>query len=197
MDEQKILIIGGLALLVVVVIVIAYIMSRKKKIESNPVVVHTTAGPIVVPSTTPSSTKPSIIAKPTIVPTVNIPTSPQSTDTLKPGTTFTVGDTLVSKNGLYTVKITPQNKFVISSGGVSVNALGWRQNLVKSISFNSTGNLDFVGPDGKITLTSDTGVPGSVYNIDNDGNLCIMSPTAKCLWWSGYAANLKDQYIVK
>jgi hypothetical protein len=57
--------IGGVSLLVIIVIVVGlYAMKHKKKIETKPMIVNTTRGPIVVPATTPISTMPIVTKAP-------------------------------------------------------------------------------------------------------------------------------------
>lgn len=195
MDDQKKMIIGGVVLLAIILIIAGYmVMSHKKKVEDTPVVVNTTVGPVVVPS----STKPGIITVPVTTTTIPSTTMPPTTDTLKPGVRFNVGDFLVSKNGNYIVTITPNYKFIIKSldGSLvygsnysSVYGLGWRHNdhpEVKSLIVDSSGIMSFTAPDGKVfytTNTSDSPVPGSVLNISNDGSLCLISPASGyCVW---------------
>lgn len=199
MDKKLMLFMGIGATVLIIIIILVLTMKHSSK-----TVIKSAGGSVEVPKyTSPKATAqvvdvkvPDTTAPNTTFPNTTVPTKTVSvivSDTLPINTVFSEGDKLVSKNKEYTLTITKDNELVVYKDGANgARILSWRDKPVKYMELNANGVLTIAWLDGSgyTSNTDNVSVPGSVLQISDEGNLCLISPTGECVWALTYSGTI-------
>lgn len=177
---NKVVLISGALVLAVAIIAVILMMKRSDSPS------YTTIGNVVVPTKTSVEPTTQTITDPTTTKPIVV------SDTLLANVKFMVGDKLVSKNGKYMVTINSNNQFVISNGNKSGLVFKQYSFPTSSLIVKADGVLNAMNAAGEIKYVSvctDSCVPGSVLQVSDEGNLCLITPQGTCVWAVNFAQN--------
>ena len=116
-----------------------------------------------------------------------------SGDTLRTGEAFYVGDTLVSKNGKYTMQIQPEGNLVVTTQGETVWETRTSSNSVGRLLVRGDGNVVLYDKNANTLWYTDTYKTGNKNRLvlTNWGSLDVVTKENKRVWSSSPANTLK------